>query len=97
MAPGQRCLLWLSGAREPGVHAIGVLTGAPGEDARVEAGFHLLAEPVARAELAIDPAFAGAEVVRLPIGANPSYLTAAQLAPVLARLEPSVREAAGWG
>lgn len=96
MAPGQRCLLWLSGAREPGVHALGVLAGAPGTDQRVEVGLHLLDEPMPRAELLAEPAFAAAEVVRLPIGANPSYLTAVQLAPVLARLEPPVLRAAGW-
>ena len=96
VAPGQRCLLWLSGAREPGVHAVGVLAGVPGGDGRVEVALHRLEEPLARAELLAEPAFAGAEVVRVPIGANPSYLTAAQLAPVLARLEPQARAAAGW-
>ena len=32
------------------------------------------------------PAFAASEVARMPAGSNPSYLTAPQLAEVLARL-----------
>ena len=60
------------------------------------AALRLLADPLPRAELVADPAFAAAEVVRLPIGANPSYLTAAQLAPVLARLDEDELRAARW-
>ncbi len=91
MAPGDRCLLWLSGARGPGVHAVGALAAPPGEDGRVEVVLHRLEEPLPRAELLTEPAFAGAEVVRVPVGGNPSYLTAAQLAPVLARLDATAR------
>ncbi|MGY1603675.1 hypothetical protein [Geodermatophilus sp. SYSU D00815] len=89
MAPGQPCLLWRSGRDRPGVHALGVLTG------RVRAGdggpvvpvrFTPLAEPVDRADLLADPTFAGAEVVRMPAGSNPSWLSPAQYAAVLARV-----------
>jgi hypothetical protein len=99
MAPGQRCLLWLSGPRQPGVHALGVLTEPPdpteaAPDAEVE--LHLLAEPVGRGELLGDPAFTAAEVVRMPAGSNPSWLDAAQLAAVLDRVDPAAARAAGW-
>lgn len=99
MAPGQRCLLWLSGRREPGVHALGVLTGPPDPaDAapEVEVALHLLAEPVGRAELLGDPGFGPAEVLRMPAGSNPSWLDRGQLAAVLDRADPAAVRAAGW-
>ena len=96
MEPGQRCLLWLSGREEPGVHAVGVLTAGPDEEAAVEVGLHLLESPVERAELAVLREFAPAEVMRMPAGSNPSYLTDAQLRPVLDRLDAASRRAAGW-
>jgi hypothetical protein len=40
---------------------------------------------VPREELLADPDFAGAEVVRMPAGSNPSWLSAAQYVAVLAR------------
>ena len=99
MAPGQPCLLWLSGRAEPGVHAVGVLA-VPPDPAEAEPGLevvlHRLADPLPRAELLTDPAFAAAEVVRMPAGSNPSYLRPAELAPVLSRLDPTVLQAAGW-
>jgi hypothetical protein len=84
MAPGQPCLLWRSGRHDPGVHALGVLTGVP-RDGAVPVRFTPLAEPVPRAELVDDPVFAAAEVIRMPAGSNPSWLTAEQYAVVLAR------------
>ena len=95
MAAGQRCLLWLSGRELPGVHAIGVLSGGP-DDLAVEVDLHRLDEPVLRAELLTTAAFAGAEVVRMPAGSNPSYLTEQQLRPVLDRLDPASLRRAGW-
>jgi hypothetical protein len=95
MAPGQRCLLWLSGREEPGVHAVGVLSGVP-EDLVVEVDLHRLAEPVLRTDLLTTAAFASAEVARMPAGSNPSYLTAPQLRPLLDRLAPGELREAGW-
>lgn len=99
MAPGQPCLLWLSGRVDPGVHAVGVLTAAPDDEPAVEVRLHLLDRPVARAELARSD-FATAEVMRMPAGSNPSYLTQAQLRPVVAavheQLDKATRQAAGW-
>lgn len=100
MAPGQRCLLWLSGRRQPGVHALGELAGTPepagAAAATVDVVLHLLPDPVPRAELLVAPAFAAAEVVRMPAGSNPSWLDAAQLAAVLDQLDGGPPRAAGW-
>jgi hypothetical protein len=88
MAAGQPCLLWLSGRDRPGVHALGELTGGPepdGESWAVPVTFTLLAEPVARAELVADPVARPAEVIRMPAGSNPSWLSAEQFAAVLSR------------
>ncbi|MGY2063916.1 hypothetical protein [Blastococcus sp. SYSU DS0619] len=89
LTPGQPCLLWLSGRQRPGVHALGTVAdhvdegpGGPSVAVRVR----LLDEPVPRAELLADPAFAGAEVVRMAAGSNPSWLSAGQFAAVLARV-----------
>lgn len=92
MLPGQRCLLWLSGRRGPGVHAIGTLLDAPDPDeADLEVVLHRLAEPIARSELLADPAFTTAEVMRMPAGSNPSFLRPAELDAVLDRLHPAAR------
>jgi hypothetical protein len=88
MAAGQPCLLWLSGRDRPGVHALGVLTGGvqPDGDAwTVPLELSLLADPISRAELLADPVAREAEVLRMPAGSNPSWLSAAQFAAVLAR------------
>ena len=88
MTAGQPCLLWVSGRERPGVHALGVLTGTVREDDGgpvVPVRFTLLAEPVARAGLLAEPAFLDAEVLRMPAGSNPSWLTATQYSAVLTR------------
>ena len=95
LAPGQRCLLWLSGRREPGVHAIGTVVAPPGDDLAVRVRLLLLPDPAPRAELLATP-LSGAEVARMPAGSNPSYLTAAQLRPVLDRLGAQELHDAGW-
>ena len=89
MTPGQSCLLWLSGRVSPGVHAIGhvvaepSLVGPSDVQPAVVVSLRLLAEPVARSELLAHPALAGAEVLTMPAGSNPSYLDGLQLAAVL--------------
>jgi hypothetical protein len=87
MDAGQPCLLWVSGRHRPGVHALGALTAAPtaGDGGpEVAVRWTRLAEPVDRAELLADPAARDAEVLRMPAGSNPSWLSAAQYAAVLA-------------
>ncbi|MGY1695923.1 MULTISPECIES: hypothetical protein [unclassified Geodermatophilus] len=87
--PGQPVLLWLSGRDRPGVHATGVLAAevATGDDGPVVVvRLTLLPDPIPRADLLADPAARDAEVLRAPAGSNPSYLTPAQYAAVLAHL-----------
>jgi hypothetical protein len=87
MAAGQPCLLWLSGRDRPGVHAVGVVTGAvEPEGWTVPLELTLLRDPVPRAELLADPIAREAEVLRMPAGSNPSWLSAAQFAAVRARV-----------
>ena len=89
MAAGQPCLLWLSGRNQPGVHALGRLAAAPepGNDGpTVAVRLTLLTEPVARADLLADTRARDAEVLRMPGGSNPSWLSAEQFAAVLDRL-----------
>ena len=90
MRPGQPCLLWVSGRDRPGVHALGQLTGEVAEDGGGDGGaptvpvaFTLLDHPVPRAALLADPATREAEVLRMPAGSNPSWLSAGQYAAVL--------------
>jgi hypothetical protein len=88
MVPGAPVLLWVSGRDRPGVHALGSLTGPvrPTADGpAVEVRLTALTDPVARAELLADPAARDAEVLRMPAGSNPSWLSAEQYAAVLAR------------
>jgi hypothetical protein len=89
MRPGQPVLLWLSGRDRPGVHATGVLAGEVGSDAGgpvVPVRFTLLPAPLPRADLLADPVARDAEVLRMPAGSNPSHLSPAQYAAVLAHL-----------
>jgi hypothetical protein len=90
MSAGHPCLLWLSGRHSPGVHALGTLAAPVGADADgapvIDVRLTLLPGPVARADLLADPRVRGAEVVRMPAGSNPSWLSAAQFAAVLDRV-----------
>jgi hypothetical protein len=93
---GQPCLLWVSGRVDPGVHALGGLTDAVAETAEgpvVAVRWTLLAFPVPRAALLGDPAARDAEVLRMPAGSNPSWLSAGQYAAVLSRVARSGRPA----
>ena len=89
--PGQPVLLWVSGRVQPGVHALGTVTGPVREDDGDGDGPVLpvrltrLTDPVDRGELLADAGFASAEVLRMPAGSNPSWVSPAQLAAVLAR------------
>ncbi|MFW3169169.1 hypothetical protein [Geodermatophilus sp. CPCC 206100] len=89
MRAGQPCLLWVSGRSDPGVHALGELTAEPEERADgpvVGVRLTRLPSPVLRADLLGDPAAATAEVLRMPAGSNPSWLSRAEFAAVLARV-----------
>jgi len=90
MAAGQPCLLWLSGRERPGVHALGEVSGpvqhGP-EGPVVHVRLTLLAEPVPRADLLADSRMRTAEVLRMPAGSNPSWLSAEQFTAVRDRLD----------
>jgi hypothetical protein len=90
MAAGQPCLLWVSGRVEPGVHALGAVAGVPDDDDAdgpvVPVELRRLAEPVPRADLLADPRVRDAEVLRMPAGSNPSWLSPEQFAAVLDRV-----------
>ncbi|WP_345710670.1 hypothetical protein [Kineococcus glutinatus] len=90
--PGQPCLLWVSGRDRPGVHALGEVVGPAGtrEDGQpvLDVALRLLAAPVPRAQLLPHGGFRDAEVLRMPAGSNPSYLTPGQFA-ALAGLLPA--------
>ncbi|WP_241038554.1 hypothetical protein [Blastococcus litoris] len=88
VAPGQPCLLWLSGPDRPGVHALGEIADGVEERADgpvVHVRLALLPQPVPRAELLADARMRDAEVLRMPAGSNPSWLSATQFAAVLDR------------
>ncbi|WP_448608130.1 hypothetical protein [Geodermatophilus sp. URMC 60] len=91
LRPGQPCLLWVSGRTDPGVHALGEVTGGVEErdgGPVVPVRLTRLPAPVARADLLADPAAHDAEVLRMPAGSNPSWLSPHQYAAVLAHLPP---------
>ena len=89
MTAGQPVLLWVSGRRRPGVHAVGVLEGPAAGGAEgpvVPVRLSRLSEPVDRGDLLADPAARTAEVLRMPAGSNPSWLSGPQFDAVLDRV-----------
>jgi hypothetical protein len=89
MAARQPCLLWLSGRDRPGVQALGEVSGEA-EDRTdgpvVPVRLTLLSRPILRAELLADPRMQDAELLRIPAGSNPSWLSPVQFAAVLDRI-----------
>jgi hypothetical protein len=103
MHPGQPCLLWLSGKERPGVHAVGsLLSEAELPDDDPDAGpvvrvrFRLLHRPIPRQLLLSDQVLSAAEVIRMPAGRNPSYLSRPQLDTLRDLLHPTDTEDLGW-
>lgn len=93
MTAGQPVLLWVSGRHSPGVHAVGRVAGAVEEDGDgplLPVRLVRLDAPVPRAELLADARFRDAEVLRMPAGSNPSWVSSDQLAAVLDRLDDTV-------
>ncbi|MBF5028948.1 hypothetical protein IRY44_04250 [Micromonospora sp. ANENR4] len=88
MRAGQPVVFWASGSRGRalyGVWGVGRIAappepGAPGEAWTAPLDLTILDEPlrVRREVLRADPRLAGAEVLRQPQAANPSYLTVAE-------------------
>jgi hypothetical protein len=93
VAAGQPCLLWLSGRDRPGVHALGAVEGPVEDDEGgpvVPVRLTLLPAPVLRFELLDDPRMRDAEVLRMPAGSNPSWLSHRQFEAVLDRTPEAV-------
>lgn len=86
---GQRVLLWVSGTAA-GVYAHGRTTG-PARDGVVPVALAPLDPPLLRSELTGHRDLAGLEVIRMPAGSNPSYVTRDQLR-ALALLCPELAE-----
>ena len=88
---GQRVLLWISG-NEPGlpagIHAQGRTVGVAA-DGVIPVELSALPVPLLRNELSGHPELSSMEVLRMPAGSNPSYVTRDQLA-VLAELCPEL-------
>ncbi|SDG61811.1 hypothetical protein [Klenkia brasiliensis] len=80
--PGDPVLLWCSGRVDPGVHAVGTVTGLDPGALEVGVRWTRLADPVPRGALLADPVARTAEVLRMPAGSNPSWLSPAQWAAV---------------
>ncbi|ROR93032.1 hypothetical protein [Nocardioides aurantiacus] len=87
VAAGQPLLYWVSG-RDPrfpaGLHGRGTVTGPVREDPDlgpvVPLALGPVTPPVLRADLLAHPLLADLEVLRMPAGSNPSYVTLDQLA-----------------
>ncbi|HEV2797418.1 MAG TPA: hypothetical protein VGV65_07325 [Nocardioides sp.] len=78
---GQRVLLWVSGneAELPaGIHAQGRTTGAA-RDGVIPVELTPVSSPLLRSELVGHPELAAMEVLKMPAGSNPSYVTPEQL------------------
>ena len=92
IAPGQRVLLWVSGGsadHPPGIWAHGRTTGVVA-DGVMPVELTVLEHPLLRSDVVGDAGLSGMEVLRMPAGSNPSYVTPEQLA-VLERMSPELR------
>ena len=92
VAAGQPVLLWVSGTQRDhpaGIYARGRTTG-PSSGGVVPIALTPVLHPLLRTELVGHPGLAAMEVLRVPAGSNPSYVTPEKLA-VLAELCPELR------
>jgi hypothetical protein len=81
VAAGQPVLLWVSGTEAglpSGIHARGRATG-PARDGEMPLVLAPLTDPLLRSQLVGHPDLASMEVLRMPAGSNPSYVTPEQL------------------
>ena len=91
VAPGQPVLLWVSGnaAQQPaGIYARGRTTGST-RDGVMPVELTPVSQPLLRSELVGHRDLSSLEVLRMPAGSNPSYVTPEQLR-LLAELEPEL-------
>ena len=91
VAPGQRVLLWVSGnaPQQPaGIYAHGRTTGVA-RNRVMPVELTPLSQPLLRSELVGHRDLSSMEVLRMPAGSNPSYVTPEQLR-MLAELDPEL-------
>lgn len=105
MRPGQLCLLWVSGRVQPGVQALGRVvseaTPAPLSEEnlpqmQVTVLLRRLTEPVPRAAWLADHLLTQAEVIKMPAGSNPSYVSPETFDALQDHLDPAELAPAGW-
>lgn len=87
------------------MHAVGRLSGEPTHPAEAEPDARtvevavrllLLPEPVSRSAVRAEPALAQAEVLRMPAGSNPSYLTREAVDRLAGLLPPGASDPTAW-
>ncbi|MHA0289818.1 hypothetical protein ACXYX3_25675 [Mycobacterium sp. C3-094] len=92
MQPGQRVLLWVTTRPDRGIWGLGRITGdvviADGRH-RVPVHIPLLSTPLTAAHLRTVPELAELEVFRVPMQANPSWASAAEMRVIDALLHAS--------
>jgi len=91
VAAGQPVLLWVSGSERDhpaGIYAQGRTTG-PARDGVMPIELTPVLHPLLRSELVGHPALGALEVLRVPAGSNPSFVTPGQL-DVLVELCPEL-------
>ncbi|MDZ5664101.1 hypothetical protein HN031_08835 [Nocardioides sp. zg-1308] len=91
VAAGQPVLLWVSGTEADlpaGIYAHG-RTAGPAADGVMPVALEPLTDPLPRSELVGHPDLSTMEVLRMPAGSNPSYVTPGQLE-ALAAMRPEL-------
>ena len=100
MAPGQRCVLWLTGSDRddppPGIYAAGVTTGVPevrlsDEDRlprpHIDVELTVLRTPILRSELWADPRFECTEIRVAGRVSSPGVLTPTEVAAIADQMD----------
>jgi hypothetical protein len=93
VSAGQPVLLWVSGTESEhpaGIYARGRTTG-PASEGVMPMTLLPLEEPLLRAELVGHPDLSSLEVLRMPAGSNPSFVTPPQLAVLVSMNEELAR------
>jgi hypothetical protein len=81
--PGQRVLFWVSGHSQRGIWGSGRVTGdvfVEGDRLHLPVHIEMFTEPLTAPELSAVPGLRSMEVFRSPQQANPSWVSAAELA-----------------
>lgn len=97
---GDLMVLWITGARSPGIYEVGTVTGpATQVGARqflVPYRSVFLSPVISYADLRADPVLRGAEQFAIPVIGNPTYLTPEQRDALRPLVSAADLRAAGW-